>query len=174
LSTANILTLVGILLTFASVTFAARQLQRSRRTNQAQFLFNITTWFLNDSDLRDIFYKLDYNMWEFDEKTFPGSEDEPKIDKMLFVFDLLEHLIESEHISVDDLRILAFEASRVLHNPEVKRYLNWLDSEYRLVGRPTPAYARARKLAERLLATGLTGGTATTLPATVTIMTFTN
>lgn len=154
MSTANILTLIGIFLTFASVTFAGRQLQRTRRTNQAQFLFNITTWFLNDSDLRDIFYKLDYNEWQFDKNTFSGSEDEPKIDKMLFVFDLLEHLIESEHISPGDLRILSFEASRVLHNPEVERYLTWLDTEYRLVGRPTPAYAGARKLAARLRATG--------------------
>jgi len=142
--------MIGILLTLASVTFAGRQLQRSRQANQAQFLFNITTWYLSDDALREFFYKLDYNAWKFDERTFPGSEDEPKLDKMLFVFDLLERLIESKHMSLNDLRILAFEASQVLHNPEVERYLTWLDKEYRLVGQPTPAYAGARRLAKRL------------------------
>lgn len=154
MSVANILTLIGILLTFASVTFAGRQLQRSRRTNQAEFLFRITTWYLDDPVLRDFFYKLDYNIWKFDAMTFPGSEDEPKIDKMLFVFDLLERLVTSGHISLGDMRILSFETTRVLRNPEVERYLTWLDSEYRMEGHPTPAYAGARNLARLLDTSG--------------------
>jgi hypothetical protein len=150
LSLANALTLVGIFLTFASVAFAGRQLRRSLHTSQADFLFKIITWYLDDPALRAFFYKLDYNQWKFDQRTFSGSDEEPLIDKMLYVFDLLERLIQSKQISQADLSILTFEASRVLHNPQVERYLTWLDDEYRQVGRPTPAYAGARAFAERL------------------------
>jgi hypothetical protein len=155
LSTANILTLIGIFLTFASVTFAGSELRRSRHTSQSGFLFNISTWYLDDPALRQFFYKLDYNTWKFDEKKFSGSAEEPPLDKMLFVFDLLEHLIESRQMSPAYLQMFAFEASRVLHNPEVKKYLTWLDKEYSQVGVPGPAYALARKLGDRLLTTGI-------------------
>jgi hypothetical protein len=161
LSIANILTLIGIFLTFASVTFAGSELRRSRHASQSGFLFNISTWYLDDPALRQFFYKLDYNTWKFDEEKFSGSADEPLLDKMLYVFDLLEHLIESKQMSPDDLQMFAFEASRVLHNPEVKKYLSWLDAEYRLVGQPGPAYAAARKLANRILTTGSAEGAAT-------------
>jgi hypothetical protein len=157
-SVANILTITGILLTFASVTFAAVELRRSRRNSQAEFLFNIITWYLGDQALRNFFYKLDYNTWKFDEKKFPGSRDEPNLDKMLFVFDLLERFVASENIALSDLSMIAFEASRVVHNPEVERYLTWLDEEYRQAGYPTPAYEGARRLARRLITTGLASG----------------
>lgn len=167
----SLLTIVGLLLTFASVTFAARELRQSRRSNQAEFLFNIMTWYLNDSALRDFFYKLDYNIWKFDaskltddnESASPSGPNEwASLDKMLFVFDLLGNLVEENHVSSRNLSIISFEASRVLHNPEIERYLVWLDNEYLLVGQPGPAYAAARRLGERFRTTGIADGTATT------------
>jgi len=146
----SVLTIIGLLLTFASVTFAARELRQSRQTSQSEFLFNILTWYLNDPGLREFFYKLDYNRWKFDKNTFSGSEEEPHLDKMLYVFDLLERLIESKQISPNDLNIVSFEASRVLRNAQVERYLSWLDEAFREVGQLGPAYAAARRLGNRL------------------------
>jgi hypothetical protein len=111
-----------------------------------------------DQALRNFFYELDYNTWKFNEKKFPGSKDEPILDKMLFVFDLLGRFAASGNIALGDLSIIAFDASRVLHNPEVQRYLTWLDGEYREAGYPTPAYEGARRLAGRLITTGLASG----------------
>jgi hypothetical protein len=67
-----------------------------------------------DQALRNFFYELDYNTWKFNEKKFPGSKDEPILDKMLFVFDLLGRFAASGNIALGDLSIIAFDASRVL------------------------------------------------------------
>lgn len=158
----NLLTIMSLLLTAASVAYAGRELRQSRRTSQSEFLFNIMTWYLNDPDLRSFFYRLDYNSWRFDENTVSGSDEEPQLDKILFVFDLLGHLVDASNISQENLATIRFEASRVLHNPEVERYLSWLDKEYRQVGQPGPAYAAARRLGERLRTSGIADGTATT------------
>ncbi|WP_369265218.1 hypothetical protein [Streptomyces sp. R35] len=156
------LTLLGLLLTFLSVGFTGRQLQRSRQTTQAEFLFNITTWFLDDQSVRELYYKLDYATWTFDENAFTGSIDEPHLDKLLYILNLVDQLAESGQINKSGLRILEFEASRVLHNPEVQKYFEWLDKEYRRVGRPGPAYSGARRWSERLRTSGIADGTATT------------
>jgi len=58
---ASWLTIVGLVITFSSVIYAARELRQSRRTSQSEFLFNIMTWYLNDVPLKSFFYKLDYN-----------------------------------------------------------------------------------------------------------------
>ncbi|SEF23559.1 hypothetical protein SAMN05421837_102247 [Amycolatopsis pretoriensis] len=78
------------------------------------------------------------------------SEDEPAIDHLLFVYDLIGYYTETGVIEEGELPIIRFEASRVLHNKQMVKYLTWLDSEYAAVGITGPAYAHARKLAERV------------------------
>jgi hypothetical protein len=56
-------------------------------------------------------------------------------------------------VTEKEVDVLAFQASRVLRNPEVVKYLNWLDGEYEREGRPTPAHADARFLVETLFRT---------------------
>jgi hypothetical protein len=143
-------TVVGLAAAAVSVVFTGFQIRRSRLATQSQFLFQIMAWYLDNRNLRDIFYRLDYHQWRFDPATFSGSDDEPAIDHMLFVFELVERLIRSGTLNPTELEIFSFEASRVLHNAEIQKYLDWLDDEYRSVGRPAPAFPLARALANRI------------------------
>lgn len=88
--------------------------------------------------------------WRFDARDFPMSADEPAIDHLLFVYDLIGYYAETGVIEEGELPIIRFEASRVLHNKEMVKYLTWLDDEYAGAGVTGPAYAHARKLAERV------------------------
>ncbi len=146
----DIVALLALVVTFTIATFAYRQLRIVRQVNRARFLFDLLKWYLDDSDLRRMFYRLDYNHWTFDPRTFPMSEDEPWIDHILYIFDIVDHFVELGVIRDDEIPIIGFEASRVLKNPEIMSYLTWLDNEYRLVGVKGPAYGGARKLVRRI------------------------
>jgi hypothetical protein len=143
--------IAGLCLTAGSIVFAGWQFRQSRLTSQSEFLFKIVTWYLDDVQVREFFYKLDYNMWVFDARTFPGSPEEPLVDKTLLVFDLLGDLVEKKRIQGVP-EILAFRSSRVLHNPQIAKYLQWLDEDYAAMGHRDPAFARARRLADRVRA----------------------
>jgi hypothetical protein len=97
-----------------------------------------------------MFYRLDYQSWTFDATAFPLSDDEPAIDHLLFVYDMVGYYAETGVIEEGELPIIRFEANQVLHNREIVKYLNWLDTEYTKVGVAGPAYAHARKLAGRI------------------------
>lgn len=140
---------IGLLAAACSLVFAGYQLRLNRRTSRMQFLLDITDRYFGDAELRAFYYQLDYNQWRFDPDTLPLSPEEPHLDHLIYTFDLIEQLIGRGALSEDEVSILGFQALRVLNNPEVERYLEWLDGEYERCGRSTPAHAGARKLAAR-------------------------
>ena len=162
--TSDIIAAVAIALAIATATFAYRQLRIAKvnienvrkqlsetaRTNRARFLFDLLKWYLDDKNLREMFYRLDYGEWTFDARTFPMSDDEPAIDHLLYVYDLIGYYAETGVIEDGELPIIRFEANQVLRNAEMVKYLTWLDSEYASVGVTGPAYAHARRLAGRV------------------------
>lgn len=150
INASNIIAIIAILLAVTTASFAYRQLSETARTNRARFLFDILKWYLDDKGLRNMFYRLDYGIWKFDVSTFPLSDDEPAIDHLLYVYDVIGYYIEIGALNKEELPIIRFEANQVLHNPEIVKYLTWLDSEYEKVGVVAPAYANARKLAGKI------------------------
>jgi hypothetical protein len=126
------------------------QLAETAVTNRARFLFDLMRWYLDNAELQRMFQRLDYRDWKFDEKTFSMSDDERWIDYILFAFDVFGHLIELGVLRDDELSVIEFDTIRVLENPEIIRYLKWLDDEFKSVGLGRSAFWRARKLAERI------------------------
>jgi len=53
-------------------------------------------------------------------------------------------------IPITEVQILAYQASRVLNNPQVQEYLQWLDATYYREGIPTLSHADARFLVKSL------------------------
>lgn len=147
---AEVVGFAALLVAAVAAVVALWQLRTMRRVNRARFLFDILKWYLDDNELRTMFYALDYHQWHFRPSDFVLSEEEPSIDKLLFVFEIVEHFIEIGVLKADEVPILRFEASRVLHNKEMVKYLDWLDLEYRKSGVRTPAYQKARAFGERV------------------------
>ncbi|RPF33802.1 hypothetical protein [Streptomyces sp. TLI_185] len=162
--TSDIVAIVALVLAITTASFAYRQLRVARvnienvrkqlsetsRTNRARFLFDVVKWYLDDKSLREMFYRLDYGQWVFDPRTFPMSDEEPVIDHLLFVYDIVGYYAEAGVIDEEELPLIRFEASQVLRNAEIVKYLTWLDSEYEKVGVAGEAYAHARKLSGRI------------------------
>lgn len=147
----DVLTLFGFTLTAISLFFAGVSLRRNAKVQRAQFLLNITDRYFSDSDVRKFFYRLNYNQFEFDLQKFLDSDEERWLDSLLYTFDIIGRVVRMGVLTIKEVEIIAFQASRVLENPEVKKYLDWLDKDYQaIVARK--AHQDARSLAENLLA----------------------
>jgi hypothetical protein len=166
ISISDLVGLFAIFLAVATALFAYRQLRLAQlhidsariqlaetsRTNKATFLADVFKWYLTDKELRDIFYRLDYGRWEFDPDTFPLSDSEPAIDHLLYLYNVIGYYTEVGVIAEQELPIIIYEANRVLHNPEIVKYLEWLDGKYDTMGIPGTAYPYARTLTRRISA----------------------
>ena len=146
----DLLTLLGFTFTIASLIFAGLQLRRNMATQRAQFLLDFTERYFSDSDVRKFFYKIDYGEFKLDFNQFIGSDEERWLDSLLYTFDVIGRMIKMRVVSVEEVDIIGFQASRVLRNPEVKEYLKWLDGEHRGEGRSKRAHDDARYLVETL------------------------
>jgi hypothetical protein len=147
----DFLTLFGFALTATSLFFAGVGLRRNARLQRAQYLLNITDRFFGDNDVRRFFYRLNYNQFVFDQEKFQHSDDERWLDSLLYTFDLIGRMVSMGILTINEVEIIAFQASRVLDNPEVKKYLDWLEPGYKdIIGRR--AHEDARLLADKLLA----------------------
>lgn len=173
----DIVAAVGFIVTIVSLWFAGRQLQQARleqientRVQRANFLLEIMRRYFDDTDLLKFYYMLDYHDFHLDFEEVEGSgqyptqvryesgrpephdffrsQEELWLDNLIYQFDLIGHMVRMGVITPEEVSVIAFRASRVLENPSVRRYLDWLDREYSRLGRPTPAHADARYLVE--------------------------
>jgi hypothetical protein len=122
------------------------QIRRASRTQRYQFLLTVTDRSFGAKDVREFYYRLDYNRFSFDPKTFMETDDERLLDGVIYNLDIIGRMVRTHVLTLDEVSILGFQVSRVMGNEEVQRYLTWLDGEYRTAGRSTPAHHDARHL----------------------------
>ena len=149
----DVLTVVGFAFTLVSLIFAVREIRRNTLAQRTRFLLDFTERYFSDTDVRRFFYEIDYNRFRFYLTKFTGSDEERWLDSLLYTFDVIGRMIRTGAVTLDEVSIVAFQASRVLGNPEVDKYLKWLDEEYEREGRPGPAHSDARYLMGAIKAT---------------------
>lgn len=150
ISIGDILTIVGFIFTIISLVFAGVQLRRNTSVQRAQFLLDITERYFRDSEIRKFFYDLDYRNFTLDFQKFIGSDEERWLDSLLYTFDVIGQMVKTGVVTREEVDVIGFQASRVLRNPEVQKYLEWLDGEHKREGRTERAHDDARFLAETL------------------------
>ena len=106
----DLLTLGGWILTTIGLGFTALQIRRAARTQRYQFLLTVTERYFEEKEVREFYYKLNYDKFTFDPKTFLGTEDERLLDGIIYNL-----------LSLREVSILGFQVSRVMGNPEVQR-----------------------------------------------------
>ena len=144
----DVLTVLAVATTAVTVVLLYRQARTVVATNRARFLFDLLHWYFDNDKLRRLYYQLDWRKWKFDPDSFPMSEDEASIDHLMYLLDIVGHLLALKVIEVDELSIIRFDTTRVLENPEVIKYLAWLDDECRSIGLPPESiFVNVRTLA---------------------------
>lgn len=146
----DIITTLSVIVTAVGVWFAYDQLRRGVRQEHAQFLMELTERYFADDAVRKFYYELENGKFVFDPSTFAGSDQERWLDHLIYTFDVIGWAVRTESLTSSEAMIFAFQASQVLKNDEVVRYLAWLDEEYARQGRPVPAHKDAKDLVETL------------------------
>lgn len=129
-SLGDVLTLLGLALTLISLLFATRGIRQNTLAQRSRFLLDLTERYFADTDVRRFFYKVDYEEFKYDEDAFPGSDEERWLDSLLYTFDIIGYMVRVRTVTLDEVGVVAFQVKRVLGNPEVIRYLSWLDTEH--------------------------------------------
>lgn len=150
LSVTDALALIGVLITSAGVIAAVIQIRANARAERARFLLEIIEQFFADEQSRALFHKLDYDEWRFDPAAFQASDNDRLIDQALYTLDIVGHMVRRGTLGMEEVRVLAFRIGRVLENPEVLKYLAWLDQEYERMGMRVRAHGDARFLGARV------------------------
>lgn len=149
-SVGDLATALGFIVATIGLFFAVKQLRQGALEQRANSLLELTERYFADNDVRKFYYRLDYNQFSLDLDKFAGSDEERWLDQLIYTFDVIGQVVRMGALTPSEAQIFAFQASRVLNNPEVKKYLDWLDGEYAREGRPTPAHADARYLVQTL------------------------
>jgi hypothetical protein len=130
----NVLTGIGFLFTFATLLFAGLTLRKTARVQRAEYLLKLTERYFKNREVRAFYYALDWNTWTFDSNQLPLGKEERLLDALLYSFDEIGQVLRLGVLDKDQARIFAFQASRVLGNKQVKKYLSMLDADYKKEG----------------------------------------
>jgi hypothetical protein len=135
LSTSDIIALSSSLFTSFGVLIAIFQLHQTNKIERARFVRDIASDVFGDTDLRDFFYKIDYEKFLFDQSSFRGSKDERLLDTLLIRYDSIAKLVRLKVLSLDDIEPFMFDYIQIFKNKDVDAYLQWLRSEFEIHGR---------------------------------------
>jgi hypothetical protein len=165
----DIITLGGVIFTAVGVFLAMFQLRNGAKVQRAQFLLETTDRYFSDSEVRSLFYDIDYgelhiefeynnhklkyaqptNFWrrkEFVGK-FLGSKEERLLDNLLYTLDTIGRVLDMGVLTEDEAKLFAFQASRVWEDDSVKEYREWVNNERERFNKP-PAHPYVEKLLE--------------------------
>lgn len=133
-----------LLVTALGVFAATGQLRVTAKTQRAVFLKDLYWRMRSDPDVQAAYYMIEYDQFRYDDK-FHGSEDEPKVDRLLTLFDLVCELYWQGALTRRDMMFFTYQLRRVYNNSGVQNYLSFLERFYQAngVGKlPFDAYQR--------------------------------
>ena len=133
---------VGLLLT-------VRQSQRTNAQARAALVSKCLADFADDEDMQKAFYAIEYSEFKYGH-SFHKSEQEREVDKLLRHFANLALAWQARLLSTQDIRPVQYYVLRVLRDPEIQKYLAFVEqwsSKARLGEHP---YAVLAQLAARL------------------------
>ena len=126
----GIIQIVGFTFAIIGLSMTYIQMKRTAKTNRIKFISDLTNDLLNDNDIRDFFYKLDYEKFKFKVGDFKSSKEERWLDSILFKYDVIGKMVLNKALTIPEIEFVLFEIIQVYKNKEVQKYLKWLDKEY--------------------------------------------
>lgn len=124
ISVGDIVSTISILV---GVLLAVCQLHKANKQSRAEFIIGLLANHVADNDTLNILYRLEYKRFKFDENTFPMSEEEKALDKLLYSFTQISALYKMGTITRQDLTLIEYDFLRVYSDEEVQKYFAFLD-----------------------------------------------
>jgi hypothetical protein len=135
ISIGDAVALLGLAIATIGVFLAYRQIRQANRHKRAEFVMDFYRHFTGDADIQNIYYKIEYEQFRYDQNTFHNSQEEKQIDKLLHLFCSIARLWKTDVIGINDIGEFAYEYLRVYRNENVKQYIKgWLDEWFPKTG----------------------------------------
>jgi hypothetical protein len=115
--------ITAMLIAAVGIYYAVKTYRINSRTNRAKFVFDLTESFLKEKELREFWYRLNYNTWTFVLNSFRHSQDERLLDTLLYKFVVIGRMLRSGAIGVEDIEGLFVMCRQTFSNHEVHDYL---------------------------------------------------
>lgn len=124
---------IGLLLTTAFGVFAAfRQVYILNKQKRADLILQLYNTFYKDQGMQEIYYKIEYNLFEYDVDSFPFSNDERNLDNLLGLFSNICQLYKMKIIKAKDLEFIKYEFQVIYENIQVENYFKTLDYWFKI------------------------------------------
>jgi hypothetical protein len=129
-SIAPLATIGSMVVGVTGIVIAATSLRAALRTNRAKFVYDLTESFLKDTELKQFWYRLDYDKisdraWTFSLSNFRHSTEERLVDTLLYKFVVVGHMLKNKSISLDDIEGLFTICRQTFRNSSVQEYLRF-------------------------------------------------
>lgn len=125
----DIIQFVALLIASVGLFLNLIQLRAANRQKRAEYIINLYNQAALDKDVLDMYYKIEYGKFKYDEK-FHGSEEEIKLDKLIDMYDNIAKLYQLGNFTLRDLNYVAYRYLVVYQDEAVGRYLSFLDGWY--------------------------------------------
>lgn len=129
-----------LVLAAVALIFTYLQVRANTRTNRAIFFKELYLTMFSDSDMRDAFYKIEYDQFVYSEK-FHKSPEEKAIDRLLSFVDLICNLYYQGLLTSNEMKSFSYELKRIYENSNVSGYLAFLKAFYSQVNTGTQPFA---------------------------------
>ena len=142
ISISQIISACLLLVAVGGLMLTYRQMRNNYKMQKATFFKDLYSTMFADSEVRSALYMIEYNRFVYSEQ-FHGSTDENIVDRLLSFSDLVCDLYAQGVLTDHEMDFFKYEFYRIYKNPNVQRYLDFLQERYSDTGHniePFPAF----------------------------------
>ncbi|RLG27099.1 hypothetical protein DRN85_01100 [Methanosarcinales archaeon] len=151
ISIADLLLAASILIAAVGLFLNFLQMRKNNLQKRAEYMINLYNQYTSDPDMTDIYYKIEYGEFDYNEE-FHQSSEEKKLDKLLGFFENIAKLYTMKNITLDDLKYSAYEFLVIYQDNSVKQYIRFLERWFSQRGikvKPYEAFQKVGKILEK-------------------------
>lgn len=153
ISIGDLLLTLSILIASIGLFLNFLQMRKNNLQKRAEYMINLYNQYASDPDMIDIYYKIEYGEFYYNEE-FHQSPEEKKLDKLLGFFENIAKLYIMKNITftLDDLKYVAYEFLVIYQDKSVKQYLQFLEywfSQRGITVKPYEAFQKTGKILEK-------------------------
>ena len=122
---------VATALTFGALVWqlweSNKQIKKSAIQKRSEYVIDLYSTFVQDRDMIEIYYKIEYSKFIYDNGAFHGSETEKQLDKLLGHFTIIGRLYNLGILTREDMNFVKYEFLVIYQNQNIQAYLSFLD-----------------------------------------------
>lgn len=124
----DIIDIALLVVTALGIIFAGIQIQQTTKINRANLVKELYFTLYNDTELREIFYKIEWSSYDCSEWKKLDKKEEQYVDKLLTFFDIVCNMYDRKVLMKQDIDIFSYEMRRVYEHPAIQEYLVFLSN----------------------------------------------